>query len=104
LTASRSCASEAAVARGRQLIDADRSCSAHAGREFNVGVVGSTATSDPAGRRDDLHRLPDDMPRIVGWEASGSRHFSYDQTERAFTDEEKEPELVAAIREITQRC
>jgi D-alanine-D-alanine ligase len=102
---------EAAVARGRQLVErfpGQPIVLEHylPGREFNVGVVevDGAPVILPVAEMTFID-YPDDMPRIVGWEAKWIEgHFSYDQTERAFTDELEEPELVATIREITRRC
>lgn len=102
---------EAAIARGRHLLErfpGQPIVLEHylPGREFNIGVleVDGEPVILPVAEMTFID-YPEDMPRIVGWEAKWIEgHFSYDQTERAFTDEEKESELVAGIREVTRRC
>lgn len=76
------------------------------GREFNISVLGGKTgpTVLPVPEMV-FHNFPDDKPRIMGFRAKWVENsFEYENTSRAFIDEEKEAPLVKKLREICIKC
>lgn len=102
---------EAAIARGRELrcrFPGQPIVVEHylPGREFNVGVleVDGAARVLPVAEMTFVD-YPDDLPRIVGYEAKWVEgHVAYEATQRAFPDEGTEAPLLRALRETAERA